>query len=77
MKILHVKVSKGEKFLIGQGLEEPGVLTQGKTLDDLVHNLRDAAELLTGESNVYIELALPADLVLARRGPSPRAIKAA
>ena len=66
MTILHVKVSRGERWLIGQGLEEPGVLTQGKNLDELVANLRDAATLLTGETNVYIELALPADLTVGK-----------
>lgn len=67
MRVLHVHVCKGEKFLIGQGLEEPGVLTQGKSLDELVSNLRDAAALLTGEDDIHIELSLPSDLTLGNK----------
>jgi predicted RNase H-like HicB family nuclease len=77
VRILHVKVSRADDVLIAQGLEEPGVLTQGKTLDELVVNVRDAASLLLGVKDIYIELVLPSDVrVGASRRPGSRSRRA-
>lgn len=42
-----------------QALEEPGVVTQGRTFDELIANVRDAAGSLLNESKIYIELLIP------------------
>jgi hypothetical protein len=67
MRVLHVKIMRGDEFLVAQGLEEPGVITQGKTYDELVGNIRDAAELLLQDKDIHIELLLPPRLVLRSR----------
>ena len=37
---------KGEKFWLGKLLEYPEIMTQGKTLEELEENLKDAYTLL-------------------------------
>jgi predicted RNase H-like HicB family nuclease len=53
---------KGEKFWVGKFLEHPEIMTQGKTLDELEENLRDAYILMTmdevPEEHQIKELAL-------------------
>ncbi len=38
---------KGEKFWIGKLLEHPQIMTQGKTLEELEENMKDAYVLMT------------------------------
>ena len=59
MKILHVSVQAEDGWLIAQGLEEPGVITQARSLDELLFMVRDAASLLLGVKDLHIELILP------------------
>jgi predicted RNase H-like HicB family nuclease len=58
MKVLHVKVEQNEGWFIAQGLEEPGVITQGRSLDEIVANVREVIELMFNKKNVDIELLL-------------------
>lgn len=47
--IIQFRIYKGEKFYIGEGLDL-AIVTQGKTIDEVVKNLREALELhLEGE----------------------------
>ena len=56
-QIIHFHISKGEKQYIAQGIELP-VVTQGKTLDELVKNIKEATELqLEGENLSDYELS--------------------
>ena len=66
MRVLHVKVEQDDGWFIALGLEEPGVITHGRTLDELVFMVRDAAELLLEEKEIQIELLLPSKLVIQR-----------
>ena len=43
-KIIQVRISKGEKYFVAECLDSP-VVTQGKTLDELSENLKEAIEL--------------------------------
>ncbi|MBI3685307.1 type II toxin-antitoxin system HicB family antitoxin [Candidatus Azambacteria bacterium] len=55
--IVQFNISKGEKYYIAEGVNFPAV-TEGKTLDELVKNVKEAVELgLEGEN--------PADFGLA------------
>ena len=48
-KIIQVKVYKGEKYYVAECLDLP-VVTQGKDLDEVVENIREAITLhLEGE----------------------------
>src|SRR5258706_7595212 len=53
MRVLHVKVERDDGWLVAQGLEEPEVITQANTLDELITNIRDAAELLLEERDIH------------------------
>jgi predicted RNase H-like HicB family nuclease len=64
MRVLHVKVERDDGWLVAQGLEEPGVITQAKTFDELIPNIRDAAELLLEERDIHIELVIPSSIRL-------------
>lgn len=49
-RIIQVKIYKGEKFYVAECVDLP-VVTQGKTLDEVVGNMREAIDLhLEGES---------------------------
>lgn len=55
--IIHFHISKGEKQYVAQGIELP-VVTQGKTLDELVANIKEATALqLEGENLADFDLA--------------------
>ena len=69
MKVLHVKVEQDDGWFIAQGLEEPGVITQGRTLDEIVADVREVVELMFDQKNVEIELLLSSKLAL-RKSPS-------
>jgi predicted RNase H-like HicB family nuclease len=74
MRVLHVQVQQDDGWFIAQGLEEPGVITQGRTLDEIVGNVREVVELMFNQKQIDIELLLPAKLALtgARRMPVRR-----
>ena len=49
-KIISVHIFKSEKYYVAECIDLP-VVTQGKTLDELVKNLKEAIELhLDGEN---------------------------
>jgi predicted RNase H-like HicB family nuclease len=46
-----VNIERGENdFYVGQIIEVPAAISQGKTIDDLKINLLDALNLILGES---------------------------
>jgi len=48
-KIIQVKIYRGEKYYVAECLDLP-VVTQGKTLDEVVENIEEAISLhLEGE----------------------------
>jgi len=55
-KIIQVHVYKGEKYYIAECLDLP-VVTQGKNLDELIANLKEAIKLqLEGENLANFDL---------------------
>jgi len=49
-RIIQVKIYKGEKYYVAECFDLP-VVTQGKTLDEVVENVREAISLhLEGEN---------------------------
>lgn len=56
-KIIQVHIYKGEKYYIAECFDLP-VVTQGKTLDELIANLKEAIGLqLEGENLANFNLA--------------------
>lgn len=55
-KIIQFHIYKGDKYYIAQGVDLP-VVTQGKTLDELTDNIKEAVELqLEGENLADFDL---------------------
>lgn len=50
-KVISVHIFKGDKYFVAECLDLP-VITQGKTLDELVKNLKEALELHLEEENL-------------------------
>jgi predicted RNase H-like HicB family nuclease len=56
-KIIQVRISKGDKQYVAECLDLP-VVTQGKTLDELTENIREAIALhLKDEDLAELDLA--------------------
>jgi predicted RNase H-like HicB family nuclease len=56
-KIIQVRIFKGEKQYVAECLDLP-VVTQGRTLDEVTENLREAISLhLRGEDLAEFDLA--------------------
>lgn len=63
-RIIQFHIYKGEKQYVAEGLDL-AVVTQGKTLDELMANIKEAVELhLSGENPTELDLA-PQPSVLA------------
>ena len=55
--IIQIYISKGENYYVAEGVDLP-IVTQGKTLDELVANVKEALELyLEGENLTDLNLA--------------------
>ena len=55
--IIQFRILKGENMYVGEGLDLP-IVTQGKTIDEVVNNLREALALhLEGENLADLGLA--------------------
>lgn len=62
--IIQFHISKGENYYVAEGVDLP-IVTQAKTLDELMANIKEAAELhLSGEGAADYDLA-PEPSVLA------------
>ena len=49
MKVYHISVEREGKWFCATAMENPSVFTQGRSLDDIVENIREVADLLHGE----------------------------
>ncbi len=68
--IIHFHISKGETQYVAQGIELP-VVTQGKTLDELLINIKEAAALqMHGENLADFDLAPNPSLLLDLEVPT-------
>lgn len=55
--IIQLRVYRGEKDYIGEGIDLP-IVTQGETIDEVIANLKEALDLhLEGENFSELDLA--------------------
>uniref|UniRef100_A0A832G061 Type II toxin-antitoxin system HicB family antitoxin n=1 Tax=Ignavibacterium album TaxID=591197 RepID=A0A832G061_9BACT len=50
-KVIQFSIFKGEEYFVAEGVNIP-VVTQGKTLDDLIINLKEALSLFLEEEDL-------------------------
>ncbi len=56
-QIIQIQVSKGDFYYVAEGVNLP-IVTQAKTLDELMYNIQEAVELHLEEENLdELELA--------------------
>ena len=56
-RIIQFHISKGDKYYTAEGIDLP-IVTQGKTLDELAENIREAVDLhLKGENPADFNIA--------------------
>ncbi|MDB5291734.1 MAG: hypothetical protein JWL69_2975 [Phycisphaerales bacterium] len=59
MKVYHVMVEQEDGWYCARAMEDSGVFTQGRTLDEIIANIREVAFLMYDEKNVQVELVVP------------------
>jgi predicted RNase H-like HicB family nuclease len=75
MNVLHVQVEASNGWLIAQGLEEPAIITQGRSFDEIIENVREVWELLGNKTAVQIELIVPPSAHTQPRKPRKQSAK--
>lgn len=65
MKYYHVIVEQSDGWLAAHAMEDDSVHTQGKTLDEITANIRDAAQLVCGDKDIQVELVIPSNVKVA------------
>lgn len=78
MKVYKVNVTRGEDgWLVAEGVNLRGLVTQGRDLDEVAVMVRDAIEALTESTEFTIQLVLPSDLGVRRKRAGKRATRRA
>lgn len=66
MKTYRIKVLQGDDgWLVAEGINLRGLITQGRDLNELTAMIRDAIELLTESSEFTIQLLVPSSIKMA------------
>jgi predicted RNase H-like HicB family nuclease len=59
MKVYHVMVAEEDGWFCASAMEDAAVFTQGRTLDEIITNIREVANLMYDETDVQVELIVP------------------
>ena len=63
MNTLSVEIWKGEKFYIAQCPEHSNCFTQGKTIEETIHNIKEVIELILNIKHPKLNVILKDALV--------------
>lgn len=63
MKTLTVEIERDEKFYIAQCREHSNCFTQGKTIEEAIHNIKEVIELILEIKRPKIKVVLKEELV--------------
>jgi predicted RNase H-like HicB family nuclease len=64
MKVYHVKLDQEDGWYCATAMEDTAIFTQGRTLDEIIANVREVAELMYDETDVQVELVVPPGISL-------------
>lgn len=64
MKVYHVMLEQEDGWYCATAMEDSAVFTQGRTLDEIIANVREVAELMYDETDVQVELVVPPGIAL-------------
>lgn len=62
MSCYHVEVKQDGAWYVGRVLERGGVVTQGKSLDELTYMVRDAIVAMWGDGEAQLELIVSSNV---------------
>ena len=62
MKVYRIAVEPEDDWFCLSAVNDPGVYTQARSLDEAIFMVRDVVELLYGERDIQIELVVPPDI---------------
>ena len=62
MKVYRIAVEQEDDWFCLSAVNDPGVYTQARSLDEAIFMVRDVVELLYGERDIQIELVVPPDI---------------
>lgn len=69
-RIIQFHISKGDKYYVAEGIDLL-IVTQGKTLDELAHNIQEAVDLhLEKENLTDFDLAPDPSILLSLELPA-------
>ena len=63
MKTFNVEIEKDEKFYIAQCLKHSNCFTQGKTIEETIHNIKEVIELILNIKHPKLNVILKDALV--------------
>lgn len=63
MKIFTIEIEKDEKFYVAQCLEHSNCFTQGKTIEETIHNIKEVIELILDIKHPKLNVILKDALV--------------
>ncbi len=63
MCAFNVEIWKGEKFYIAQCVEHSNCFTQGKTIEETIHNIKEVIELILNVERPQLKILLKDELV--------------
>ena len=59
MRVYHVMAEREDGWYVARAMEDANVFTQARTLEEIIVNIREVADLMYGEKQVQIELVVP------------------
>ena len=65
MRTFTVEIEKYEKFYIAQCVEHSNCFTQGKTIEEAIHNIKEVIELILNIKHPKLNIILNDSLVNA------------
>jgi predicted RNase H-like HicB family nuclease len=63
MKTFTVEIEKDEKFYVAQCLEHSNYFTQGKTIEEAIHNIKEVLVLILNIKHPKLNIILKDELV--------------
>lgn len=72
MSVYHIRVEMSDGWYCVSALEDSGIYTQGRTLDEAVVNIREVIALIRNDKRPQLEIILPAEVQLVRHEKNSR-----
>lgn len=65
METFTIEIEKNETFYVAQCIEHSNCFTQGKTIEEAIHNIKEVIELILNVKRPKLKIVLKDELVNA------------